>query len=86
MAARTVARKNDGEPDIQAHTNPVYLPVGGRPVMVRAARESVVKQWEVELAWYRSESLVFGDDARRREFFDRGERTLSELRLPLARP
>jgi len=85
VAARTVARKDDGEPDIQAHTNPVYLPVGGRPVMVRAARESVVKQWEAELAWYRSASLAFGDDARRREFFDRGERTLSELRLPLAR-
>jgi hypothetical protein len=45
--------------------------------MVRAARESVVKQWEAELAWYRSASLVFGDDARRREFFDRGERTLA---------
>ena len=86
VAARTVARKNDGEPDIQAHTNPVYLLVGGRPVMVRAARESVVKQWEAELAWYRSASLVFGDEARRREFFERGERTLSELRLPLARP
>ena len=86
VAARTVARKNDGEPDIQAHTNPVYLGTGGKPVMIRAARESLVKQWEAQLAWYRSASLVFREEARRREFFDRGERALSELRLPLARP
>jgi hypothetical protein len=54
--------------------------------MIRAARESLVKQWEAQLAWYRSASLVFREEARRREFFDRGERALSELRLPLARP
>ena len=86
VAARAVARKNEAEPDIQAHTNPVYLPVGGKPVMIRAARESLVKQWEAQLGWYKSASLVFGDDARRREFFERGERTLNELRLPLGSP
>jgi hypothetical protein len=80
VAARSVARKNAGEPDIQAHTNPVYLLTGGKPVLVRAARESLVKQWEAQLAWYRSTPLVFRDDNRRREFFDRAERTLNELR------
>ena len=83
VAARTVARKNDGEPDIQAHTNPVYLLAGGKPVLVRAARESLVKQWEDQLEWYRSAGLVFRDEARRREFFDRAERTLAELRRTL---
>jgi hypothetical protein len=85
VAARTVARKEDGEPDIQAHTNPVFLAAGGKPVLVPAARESVAKQWEAQLAWYRSASLAFREDARRREFFERGERALQELRAPLAR-
>ena len=84
VAARTVAKKNDGEPDIQAHTNPVYLPVDGKPVMVRAARESLSKQWEAQLARYKSASLPFQDDVRRREFFDNGDRALNELRRPLA--
>jgi len=79
-AARVVARKNQGEPDIQAHTNPVYLLSGGKPVRARAARESLVKQWEEQLAWYRSTDMVFRDDSQRRNFFDRAERTLTELR------
>jgi hypothetical protein len=80
VAARTVAQKNPGEPDIQAHTNPVYLLTGGKPVMVRAARESLVRQWEDQLAWFKSAGLEFRDDSRRREFFERAERTLAELR------
>src|SRR5438876_1066394 len=78
-AARVVARKNQGEPDIQAHTNPVYLLSGGKPVRTRGARESLVKQWEEQLAWYRSTDIVFRDDIQRRDFFDRAERTLNEL-------
>jgi len=84
VAARVVARKNTGEPDIQAHTNPVYLPINGKPVMLRAAREALVKQWEEQLAWYKSTAMVFVDDAKKREFFDRAEQTLRELRRPLA--
>jgi hypothetical protein len=83
VAARTAAPKNAGEPDILAHTNPVYLPADGKPVPVRAARESLAKQWEAELGWYKSAQLSFADEARRREFFERGERTLIELRKPL---
>jgi len=51
--------------------------------MIRAARESLVKQWEEQLAWYKSTTMVFGDAARKQEFFDRAERTLKELRRPL---
>ncbi len=80
VAARTGARKNAGEPDIQAHTNAVYLLTGGKPVMVRPARESLARQWEEQLAWFRSTGLEFREEARRREFFDRAERTLAELR------
>ena len=80
VAARVLAKKNQGEPDIQAHTNPVYLLSGGKPVRARAARESLVKQWEEQLAWYRSTDMVFRDDSQRRNFFDRAERTLTELR------
>jgi hypothetical protein len=80
VAARTAAKKNAGEPEIQAHTNPVYLLSGGKPVMVRSARESLARQWEEQLAWFRSAGLAFSDEARQREFFDRAERTLTELR------
>jgi hypothetical protein len=81
-----VARKNTGEPDIQAHTNPVYLLNGGKPVMIRSARESLVKQWEEQLAWYKSTTMVFLDSAKKRQFFDRAEQALNELRRPLAQP
>jgi hypothetical protein len=83
VAAHVVAQKNEGEPDIQAHSNPVYLTKDGKPVMVRAARESLVKQWETQLAWYKSTSMVFRDEAHRRDFFERAQRTLEELRRPL---
>ncbi len=80
VAARVVAKKNEGEPDIQAHTNPVYLLSGGKPVSVPAARESLAKQWEEQLAWYRSTPMLFRDEAQKRDFFDRADRTLAELR------
>ena len=78
VAARVSAKKNEGEPDIQAHTNPVYLLSGGKPVRVNAARESLAKQWEEQLAWYRSTPMVFRDEAQKRDFFDRAERTRSK--------
>lgn len=86
VAAHAVARKDTGEPDIQAHTNPIYLLRNGKPVMVRAAREAVAKRWESELAWYRSAPLTFRSEDERGEFFRQAERALGELRRPLAGP
>ena len=84
VAAHVVARSESGEPDIQAHTNPVYVERNGKPVMVRAAREAVAIRWQKELEWYRSAQLVFPGERERKEFFEFGERALAELRKPLA--
>jgi hypothetical protein len=83
VAARVVSRKEEGEPDIQGHTNPVYVLRGGRPVMVRAARGAVAAKWEKELAYYRSANLPFRSDAERQEFFDKAEKAMEELKRPL---
>jgi len=83
-AARVKARKEESEPDLQAHTNAAYILRGGKPVMVRAARQSVIDQWEAEMARYRNASLVF-NSAQSKEFFDQAERALAELRRPLTR-
>lgn len=83
VAARVKAHRKVGEPEIQAHTSPVYLLREGKPVLVKAAREAVVKEWEQQFAWYKSANMVFQEDAWRREFFDRADRTLAELRRPI---
>jgi hypothetical protein len=81
-AARVQARKEENEPELQAHTNAAYLVRNGRPVMMRAARQSVVNQWEAEIARYREANLVF-TAAQKKEFFDQAERALAALRRPL---
>ena len=86
VAARAVARREPGEPEIQGHTNPVYVIRDGRPVMVRAAREKLAGRWEAELNHYRSAGLPFATDAQREEFFRLGEKALAELRRPLTAP
>lgn len=83
VAARSTARREEGEPEIQGHTNPVYVLREGRPVMMRAAREAVAKKWEVELAYYKSAGLPFAAEEQKREFFTQGQRALEELRRPL---
>jgi hypothetical protein len=83
-AARVRARKEQNEPDLQAHTNPAYILRGGRPVMIRAARQSVADQWEAEIARYRKAGLVF-TAGQSQEFFGDAEKALAALRRPLTR-
>lgn len=45
-----------------------------------AAREALAARWEKELEYYRTANLVFPDDAKEREFFDRAQQTLDILR------
>ncbi|MCU1275079.1 MAG: hypothetical protein JWO48_2510, partial [Bryobacterales bacterium] len=80
VAARVVARKETGEPDIQAHTNPKYLLRDGKPAIVRGARETLAARWEGEIAWYKSAPLIFGSDEQRRAFFQKAELALEKLR------
>ncbi|MBM3727742.1 MAG: hypothetical protein FJW40_20265 [Acidobacteria bacterium] len=79
-AARVRARKEQDEPEIQAHTNPQYP---GGAVMIASARRAVVRQWEEELERYRAAPLVFGSPGQRGEFFAAGERALAVLKQPL---
>jgi hypothetical protein len=83
-AARVKAQKQGNEPDLQAHTNPSYILRGGKPVLVRAARQSVADQWQAEITRYRNAGLVF-TEAQNKEFFDQAERALVEMRRPLDR-
>jgi hypothetical protein len=78
VAARVMAQKLADEPDIQAHTNPLYLS-GPNPVPVPGARSSLAARWKAELAWYRSGPLEFGTEALRRNFFQDGEKALEVL-------
>lgn len=80
VAARVRARKIDNEPEIQAHTNPVWLLKDGKPVRVAAARRSLAAKWEEEAAYFRSAGIVFPGEAQKREFFNAAEAALAELR------
>jgi hypothetical protein len=81
VAARAVARKEEGEPEIQAHTNPVYR--GNVPwESVRAVRDELAKKWEAEIEYYKTAPLVFPSDAERQKFFQDADRALAGLRNP----
>jgi hypothetical protein len=83
LAARASARREEGEPEIQAHTNPVYVVRNGRPILVRAAREAVAARWAAEVEWYKGANLPFAGEAQRREFFAMAEKALEILKQPL---
>jgi hypothetical protein len=80
VAARAQSPHGEGEPEIRAHTNPVYVLRGGRPVRVEAARRAVVERWDREAEYYRSGGLTFADEGQRRDLLDNVARTLEVLR------
>lgn len=82
IAARVTARKQPGEPDIQAHTNPLYIVRAGKPIPIPEARQSLAAKWKSELDWYRTAPLEFQTEAARREFFDKGEKAQRILSAP----
>ncbi|HSB15746.1 MAG TPA: CehA/McbA family metallohydrolase [Bryobacteraceae bacterium] len=82
IAARAKAKSEEGEPELLAHTNPVYLLRNGLPVSVQADRAEVAKKWEAEAEYYRSSELTFQSDTHRRELLEKVERALAALRQP----
>jgi hypothetical protein len=78
VAARVMAQKLPDEPDIQAHTNPIYL-AGINPVPVPEARRDLAARWKAELDWYRSGPLEFASEELRQTFFRDGENALESL-------
>ena len=75
IAARAIARSEEGEPVLQAHTNPVYFLRDGDPVAVESAREALRGRWRTETEYYRNGELVFSDESQRQEFLLRVEET-----------
>jgi hypothetical protein len=80
VAAHVTAKKELGEPEIQAHTNPVYVTRDGKPAMVPGAREELAARWASEIAWYQAAGLVFHSETERQAFFHEAEQALAELR------
>ena len=82
VAAHVVAQKLAGEPDIQAHTNPICVIRDGKKVALPAARAAVAARWDKEVQWYRSAQLAFPGEREKREFFDFADRATRELAKP----
>jgi hypothetical protein len=85
IAARVQARHEEGEPEIWAHSNPVYLLREGSPVYVEADRRALLERWEKEAEYYRNPALVFANEAQRRELLTRVEQAREILSKPPAR-
>ena len=83
IAARVNCVREESEPAIQAHTNPVYLLREGKPVLVRADREALLRKWEAEAAYYKSPELKFGSEQQRSELLRAVDETLRVLRAGL---
>jgi len=79
VAARVTAAKQAGEPDIQGHTNPLYLLHEGRPVIIPSARQSLARKWKAEVDWFSTGPLQFRTEAARAEFFERAAKALDAL-------
>jgi hypothetical protein len=80
MAARVRARKQEGEPDIQAHTNPVWLTEKAPAEQLKAGREAIAVKWEAQLDVFRRAGITFSSPARRQQFFESAEKALALLR------
>jgi dihydrodipicolinate synthase/N-acetylneuraminate lyase len=79
IAARAAAARMEDEPEILAHTNPVYCLRDERPVALIEAREAVRKQWATQAAYYRNPELPM-TEAQRRELLRKVEETEARLR------
>ena len=80
IAARASSPKIENEPDILAHTNPVYVLRGDRQVRVDAARRAVLERWEREAEYFRTAGLSFANESQRRELLEKVDAALDALR------
>ena len=79
IAARVTAQSQDGEPLIQAHTNPIYFQRERRPVRVDSARQAVRDSWRNQAEYYRSGRLEFPDENTRENFLTAVDETSRRL-------
>ena len=79
IAARTTALTKEGEPTIQAHTNPIYFHKNAAPTQLPTARESLRQRWNQELTYYQSNQLNFPSPAEQRSFTELVKATTSAI-------
>ena len=82
IAARASAAHQEGEFEIRAHANPVYILKDGKPVHIEADRKAVAERWAKEAAYYRNPSLVFEKESQRRHLLRIVEETAKILAQP----
>jgi len=79
VAARVKSRSVEGEPVIQAHTNPVYVLRDNTPAVVGNAREALRAKWEEQAKFYRSSALIFAREQERAELLEKVDAALKVL-------
>lgn len=79
IATRATSASQEGEPEIQAHTNPVYLLREGRHVSVNGARRALLLRWQQQAGYYRSPDLEFSERRHREELLSNVEKALVVL-------
>jgi hypothetical protein len=78
LAARVRSRVE--EQVVQAHTNPQWLGSDAPVEQTRAARQSLARKWEDQLARFRKAGIAFSTPERSREFYTSADRALDSLR------
>ena len=74
----------DEEILLQAHTNPVYVIIGERPVGNPEALQSALDNLEAQRNYFASKELVFKLEANRQKLLVMADEVLAELRRRLA--
>ena len=82
IAARVKSVSYEGEPEIWAHANPVYLLRDGKPVYVKRDRDALRNRWAPEVEYYRTGGLQFEKESQREELMRMAEETLRLLEGP----
>lgn len=85
IAARARAQSHEGEPEIQAHANPIYFLKDGAPVYRPAARRALAERWSAEASYYRTADLTFADPVQRQALLDAVAETEMRLSAPPGR-
>lgn len=82
ISARAKSVSYPGEPEIWAHSNPVYLLKDGKPVYVKRDRDALRERWAAEVEYYRTGGLPFENESQREQLMRMANETLRLLEGP----
>lgn len=90
IAARVRGLKTEGEPDRQAHANPVYVLKDRAPVYLPEARSAILRRWLRDVDYYKGDTLAFAKPEHREALMEKLEEATRILsrppeRLPIGR-